>query len=292
MEKHTTNERALKDLLSIKEFSRMSSLEQSTLRYWDNIGLFSPAVRGKNNSYRYYSLDQLPLVNFIKVLSSLGVPLKVIGEIKENRSPETILHLMEQKELALDTELTRLQEAYSTIHTLRGVIRQGVEVPDADHIGVQTLEALPLVLGPANEPRAVSDFHGAFVRYCNYAKENRINLNTPIGGYFTSMERFEQEPGMPVRFYSVDPQGRGNRPAGTYLVCYTRGGYEQLDKLAQRMEAYAAANGLTFSGPVYVLHLLNEISSQNPSDYLAQVCAAVTPADGRALPAIDSDAAS
>ena len=278
----------MKDLLSIKEFSQMSSLEQSTLRYWDNIGLFSPAVRGKNNSYRYYSPDQLPLVNFIKVLSSLGVPLKTIREIKENRSPEAILDLMEQKELALDTELTRLQEAYSTIHTLRGIIRQGVEVPDADSIGVQTLEALPLVLGPANEPRAGFDFHGAFVRYCNYAKENRINLNTPIGGYFTSMERFAQEPGVPVRFYSVDPQGHGNRPAGTYLVCYTRGGYEQMDETVQRMEDYAVQHGLTFSGPVYVLHLLNEISAKDPSDYLAQVCAAVTTASGRDLPEEDA----
>ena len=270
--------KAARRLLSIKEFAQMSGLEQSTLRYWDDIGLFSPAQRGENNSYRYYAPDQIVLANFIKVLSKLGIPLKTISKIKENRTPETILRLMEQKELALDAELTRLQEAYTTIHTLRGVIREGVDAPaDANHLEVRTLEALPLALGPANKPWAEPNFHREFIRYCRHAKENRVNLNTPIGGYFNSMERFSLQPFMPARFFSLDPQGSDKRAAGKYLVGYTRGCYGQMGDAAQRMEAYAIANGLDFTGPVYVLYLLDELSVKDPSDYLAQICAGVAP---------------
>lgn len=263
-----------KSLLSIKEFSEMSGVEQSTLRYWDDIGLFRPARRDEDNNYRYYSPEQIMLVNFIKVLSSLNIPLKVIGRISENRSPETILRLMEQQETVLDAELNRLHEAYSTIHTLRTLIREGLSAPGPGHISVQAMEPLPIVLGPANDFGDQS-FYQPFMRYCVYAKENRVNLHSPVGGCFDSMDAFLSSPSQPNRFFSVSPQGSDQRAGGKCLVGYVQGYYGDMGDLPQRMAAYAAEHNLKLEGPVYVLYLLDEISVKDPSDYLAQVCVAV-----------------
>jgi len=271
-------QKSAKSLLSIKEFSEMSGLEQSTLRYWDDIGLFKPARRNMDNGYRYYSAEQIILVNFIKVLSSLNVPLKVIAQVSENRSPEAILKLMEQQETMLDRQLNRLHASYSTIHTLRDVIKQGIDVPDVGRISVQPLVSMSIALGPYNEAWEGLNFYQGFIRYCQYAKENRVNLNNPIGGYYDSLEHFLSAPSVPSRFFSVDPRGNDERAAGNYLVGYARGYYGQLGDAAQRLDEFAAEEDLDVSGPVYVLYLLDEISMKDTSDYLAQVCVKAEPA--------------
>ena len=266
-----------KKLLSIKEFSEMSGLEQSTLRYWDDIGLFKPAYRNTDNGYRYYSPEQIIMIKFIKVLSNLHVPLKTIADISENRSPQAVLRLMDQQEELLDAQLSRLHASYSTIHTLRDILRQGIGVPDTREIAVQSLEAMPIMLGPRNEAGEGISFYQGFVRYCQYAKENRINLNQPIGGCYDSLERFLEAPSLPSRFFSVDPRGQDTRCAGEYLVGYALGDYTRLEEAAHRLSAYAAHQKLRVRGPVYVLYLRDEISEKDPSDFLAQVCAALEP---------------
>ncbi|MCL2300260.1 MAG: MerR family transcriptional regulator [Firmicutes bacterium] len=273
MKKIREKTKSEKKLLSIKEFSEMSSLEQSTLRYWDDIGLFRPAYRNTENGYRYYSPEQIILINFIKVLSNLHVPLKTIADVSENRSPEAILRLMEQQEELLDAQLSRLHASYSTIHTLRDILRQGISIPDEQDISVQNLEAMPIVLGPQNGEE--QSFYQSFVRYCQYAKENRINLNNPIGGYFESLERFLQTPSVPSRFFSVDPRGHDTRAAGRYIVGYAKGYYSQLEEAAPRLDEFAAQQGLAPQGPVYVIYLRDEISEKNTDNYLAQVCVAL-----------------
>ena len=75
----------MEKLLSIYEFSKLSGIESSTLRYWDEIGLFPPIERSSENNYRYYSPQQMVAVNFIKVLSSIDVPLKTIRETADSR---------------------------------------------------------------------------------------------------------------------------------------------------------------------------------------------------------------
>ena len=267
--------KATKSLLSIKEFSEMSGIEQSTLRYWDDIGLFTPAHRNMENSYRYYSPEQITLINFIKVLSNLNIPLKAIAKVNENRSPEAILRLMEQQEEILDAQLRRLQISYSTIHTLRGVLQQGIDVPDAEDISPQGFEDLSISLGPVNEPREGLNFYRSFVRYCEYAKENRINLNNPIGGYYESLARFLAAPSVPTRFFSIDPCGNDKRPAGEYLVGYSKGYYDRLENAATRLEEFAAQQNLEVPGPVYVVYLRDEICEKNAADYLAQVSVAL-----------------
>ena len=118
----------MKEFLSIKEFSKLSGIESTTLRYWDDIGLFSPLRRDTENNYRYYTPSQMIAVNFIKILSSLDIPLKTISEIEKVRSPEEIVRLIEQQEKLLDMEMQRLRECYSIIHTRREMINYGIKV--------------------------------------------------------------------------------------------------------------------------------------------------------------------
>jgi len=92
----------MKDFYSVHEFSVMTGVEASTLRYWDDVGVFSPVKRDPENNYRYYSLPQITAVNFVSVLSDLNIPLKTIAELRQDRNPEEFMRILERREKQLD----------------------------------------------------------------------------------------------------------------------------------------------------------------------------------------------
>ena len=261
-------------LLSIKDFSRIAKLKQSTLRYYDKIGLFSPTARGDNN-YRYYTPFQLLTLNFINVLADLDIPLIRIKELSENRAPESIIELLGRQEIKLDRQMHQLRTAYSIIHTFRSNIQKGL-IAREDYIGVEELDEFYIIKGPVNYFKENGTFYEPFINFLNSAERNRINLHYPIGGYHHDMDAFVNAPGQPTKFFSLDPFGDFMCPAGKYLVGYSRGYYGEFGDLPQRMTAYVQEHRLCFKGAVYVLYLLDEISIVCPDQYLARVAVGVS----------------
>jgi DNA-binding transcriptional MerR regulator len=265
-----------KDLLSMKEFSTFTGVEPSTLRYWDEIGLFSPAKRNPETGYRYYAPMQIVTVHFVTTLSALGVPLKRFSHLTSERTPETILKLLEEHENILDVKMRHLRESYSIIHARRNLIRLGLDVKESD-IYVCALKNMPIILGPPNDFAGDASFYKAFLNFCKQAKPLRINLSHPIGGYWDSMDTFLRNPSQPTRFFVADPTGYEKRSAGKYLVGHTRGYYGSgMGELSERMKLYAEEHSLSFSGHVYALYLHDELSVADPEQYLARVIAGVS----------------
>jgi len=289
----------MKNFLSMQEFSKLSGVEISTLRYWDSIGLFSPIKRNPENNYRRYSPEQIMAVKFITVMSELGVSLKTIGEIEKERNPEKIIRLIEQQEKLLDMKMMRLRECYSIIHMRRELINYGMKVVDgftavdgvrmdssyaaedgikvnAEKISVLKRDDLPIIIGPRNEWKEGEGFYGPFKNFCAQAEKLRINLSFPIGGMHENWQSFLEAPSEPDYFFSLDPTGSSRRKAGEYLIGFSRNYYGRLDDAAKRLAAYAEEHSLTLHGPVYVMYLHDEVCIQDHANYLAQVCVAVS----------------
>ncbi|MCL2371502.1 MerR family transcriptional regulator [Candidatus Saccharibacteria bacterium] len=263
------------DLLTIKEFSKMSGVESSTLRYWDEIDLYSPSQRDKYNNYRFYTPDQVITVNFIKVMSSLGVPIKTIRELVKSRSPDKIIQLISKQEKLLDQQMSRLRESYSIIHTRRDLIELGNHATNHDDIAVVEEEAMSYALGPRNEFTPGESFYTPFATFCNKAKDFHINLSFPVAGIHDDWGTFMQATGEPSHFISLDPFGNQTREAGRFLVGFHKDYYGQLGDLPERMAKYAKENSLQIIGPVFVRYLHDEICIQDPKQYLSQVCVSV-----------------
>jgi len=263
-------------LLSIKEFSEFTGVNQSTLRYYDEIGILPAASRGENN-YRYYVPYQIIKLNYINVLVDLGVPLSVIKDMNEERTPESIVELLSRQETKLDYRLNELRTAYSIIHTYRKNIQTGVSAHDGV-IRIEKLEETHFVLGGVNDTKFKSDetFYEEFIKFCRSADKRRINLRYPVGGFHDDINSFLSVPSRPDRFFSLDPMGNSARPEGNYLVGYKRGYYGEFGDFPQKMMDYAQENNLVFKGPVYTVYLLDEISIVNPEQYLCRLSVGIT----------------
>jgi DNA-binding transcriptional MerR regulator len=84
-----------------------------TLRYYNDIGLFTPCDTDRFTSYRYYTLDQLPTIHRIMALKELGLSLDEIVQLTNaDLSPEQFhdMLLLKQEEVQqrVDEELGRL----------------------------------------------------------------------------------------------------------------------------------------------------------------------------------------
>ncbi len=78
-------------MFRIGEFSLIAQVSGRLLRYYDEIGLLSPAYTDPQTGYRYYSAAQLPRLNRILVLKELGLGLDQIAQLlNQDTSSEAI----------------------------------------------------------------------------------------------------------------------------------------------------------------------------------------------------------
>ena len=121
-----------KNLMSIKDFSQATGIAPSTLRFWDNIDLLPPMVRGENNQYRYYSCQQITWAKSIKMFSDLRIPTKFIRELQEKRSLKSVLLVLEQHEGTICADLHQLSDIQLKTYTLCNDIRRFIADSDFD----------------------------------------------------------------------------------------------------------------------------------------------------------------
>jgi len=258
------------DYLGISEFSRIVDLTTDTLRHYDNIGVFRAAKRIGHNGYRLYSAIQITIAKMVRTMAGIDVPLDTIKRLAVERSPEQLLRLLSQYSGKIGYKIEALQESGLAVSIYIDLLSEGMRATETD-IVVTRMEERRIILGGLNDYNGTTEFYREYVRFCTGLHEPSINLSFPVGGFFDSMDAFTSNPSKPTRFFSIDPRGNEVKESGPYLVGYARGYYGQTGDLPARMLSYADEHGLLFSGPVYCIYLHDELSEDNPEDYLLQV---------------------
>jgi len=85
-------------MFKIGDFAVIAQIPASQLRYYDEIGLFKPYSIDSQNSYRYYTIEQLADLNRILALKSLGLSLDEVQQmLKSHVSTNDIGDMLEAK---------------------------------------------------------------------------------------------------------------------------------------------------------------------------------------------------
>jgi len=71
----------------ISEFAKATGLSRDTVRFYVRLGLLQPqaTAKGGQRPYQLFSAGDIQVAKIIRVAQSLGMPLKQIGEIAEER---------------------------------------------------------------------------------------------------------------------------------------------------------------------------------------------------------------
>ena len=102
-----------KGLFSIGEVAKLFHISVSSLRHYENIGLLHPEYTSPDTGYRYYGTEQFEVLNTIRYLRALDMPLAEIEDFLKNKDIRSIEEkLMQQKKIVLEKqqELKRVEQ--------------------------------------------------------------------------------------------------------------------------------------------------------------------------------------
>ena len=111
------------NLLSIGALSKQTGVHIKSLRYYDSLGILCPAYVDPSSGYRYYSLQQIPVVDAIQLCVDLDIPLKQFtdyyldstSQIHYSKLIERGTRLAKEKIQAIQERLTKLDKMRSEI---------------------------------------------------------------------------------------------------------------------------------------------------------------------------------
>lgn len=99
-------------MYQIKKVSEFSGVSVRTLHHYDEIGLLSP--QKNENGYRYYSEDDISILQMILFYKYLGFPLKQIKTLLKKGDDERLPHFKEQL-ILMQNEKQRLLTLIDTL---------------------------------------------------------------------------------------------------------------------------------------------------------------------------------
>ena len=102
-----------KGLFSIGEVSKLFHISVSSLRHYENVGLLHPEYISPDTRYRYYGAEQFEVLNTIRYLRVLDIPLAEIEDFLKNKDISNIKEkMLQQKKIVLkkQQELKRIEQ--------------------------------------------------------------------------------------------------------------------------------------------------------------------------------------
>lgn len=100
------------NLFSIGDVAKLFHLSVSSLRHYEDVGLITPEYISPDSGYRYYGARQFEVLNSIRYLRALDMPLTEIADFLSNRDVERMeekLLLQKQTVIAKQKELKRIE---------------------------------------------------------------------------------------------------------------------------------------------------------------------------------------
>lgn len=100
------------NLFSIGDVAKLFHLSVSSLRHYEDLGLITPEYIDPSSGYRYYGARQFEVLNSVRYLRALDMPLSEIADFLGNRDVERIEEkLRSQKRAVIEKqeELKRIE---------------------------------------------------------------------------------------------------------------------------------------------------------------------------------------
>lgn len=109
----------MKELQSISQVSKQFSISTRTLRYYEQIGLITPAKK-QDLTYRVYDINTITRLRQIIILRKLRIPLKKIAEILQSADAHVAIE-------AFERNLIEIEDEISALSTIRNIVKTFIE---------------------------------------------------------------------------------------------------------------------------------------------------------------------
>ena len=281
-------------MFKIGEFSRLSQVTVKTLRYYDRIGLLTPAKVDPSNNYRYYAAHQLRRLNRILALKGLGLSLDQIAQLLddveyaehipwENRqailhdlSPEQIRGMLQLKRLEIQERLEEGQARLARVELRLRQIEKEDKMPEQE-VRIKQAPAQPVASLRDIIP-TYSDIGELFEEMFSYLGQKGVTPSGPPFVIYHDEEFRETDADVEV----VVPMG-GQIPEGERIrmrrlpeveemaSVIHNGSYETIGETYGQLMGWIEDSGYQIAGPGREIYLHGPESGDDPSTYVTEI---------------------
>lgn len=261
-----------KKQFTIGQFAALHQINKKTLMWYDEIGLFRPAIK-KENGYRYYTYQQSFTLKTILMLRELNVSIPEIQELMLDHSSEKLSFLFGEKIKELDQRISHLKEIQKTLEYHQKTI-VGLTKADLSKISITEKEEEYLAMVNINHQTSLEQEVTTMVE--EMKKHPLCWLHNATYGSMIPVERlyqgkWEEYSALFVVVPNVTEQSEIRiKPKGLYLTAYCKGNWDKIPQRYREILAYAQKHNLILNGYAYETGI-NEIAIHTMEEYITKI---------------------
>lgn len=262
---------------TIGEMAKMHNIAESTLRYYDEKGIFHPSTVDPQTNYRYYTIDQFSLLDTIKFLRQLNIPLKEIKKYIDERNRAYALNLLEKQQEMMLKKQREIEYALAKmehrIHLIKEATKAKAEQMVIKEIPQRKITAIAVA------PNTTDDM---FEYYIHSLQKNMRQMDDSlfsgdIGVTVTKKGLLQNEfqayssvfillDYMPFQVHSSD-----EIKEGMFACVYHHGSYEETDETYKKLMKYIDQEGYEISGDAIEIALIDWSVTENPEEQVTEI---------------------
>lgn len=263
------------EYLSTGEFANLCEIPKHVLFHYDDIGLFKPEITN-DNGYRYYSFRQYDAFSIIISLKNLGMPLKEIKEFMDNRTPESLIELLNQKNKDISQEIERLKQINQEIKSLSKLTEETLAIKQK-YNKIEIVDKEDLYAFKSNnmykeENEYFSDFISSLIKFRKSSNSNTIDFLGAILGIDDILDkRFNSFSNLFIKNKIIEDQYSLIRKSGTYIQVYYKGSYRDVSKMYSKIIEYAKENNIILGKQIFEEYLIFEVATKDKNEYVTLI---------------------
>ncbi|AJI09810.1 MerR family transcriptional regulator [Bacillus cereus] len=262
---------------TIGEMAKMHNIAESTLRYYDEKGVFHPSTVDPQTNYRYYTIDQFSLLDTIKFLRQLNIPLKEIKKYIDERNPAYALNLLEKQQEMMLKKQREIEYALAKmehrIHLIKEATKEKAEQMVIKEIPQRKITAIAVA------PNTTDDM---FEYYIHSLQKNMrqmddslfsgdIGVTVAKKGLMQNEFQAYSSVFILLDYMPFEVQSSDEIKEGLYACSYHHGPYEETGATYKELLAYIDQEGYEVSGDAIEIGLIDWSVTENPEEQVTEI---------------------
>lgn len=259
--------------MQIGEFSRICCVSVKTLHHYDKIGLLTPAEVDRVTGYRYYSMEQIDTLNYIRRLKYYGFSLEEVQYLLTLSDHKELVDALRRQKEKLKREqqetaiiLNELQTHISVFERTGDIMtyQKGYTI-EIKHSPVLNVLAKRAVMG-------VDEFGKYYgMLFERVPKEHVTHTGLNGARYFD--EEFNHESTDVEVFIEIKEPDKADAVLESLECAMTvhHGGYSTLSEAYGAVVTWIIENGYEIAGAPFELYIKTQFDSYSPEDWETEV---------------------
>lgn len=262
---------------TIGEMAKMHNIAESTLRYYDEKGIFHPSIVDPQTNYRYYTIDQFSLLDTIKFLRQLNIPLKEIKKYIDERNPAYALNLLEKQQEMMLKKQREIEYALAKmehrIHLIKEATKAKAEQMVIKEIPQRKITAIAVA------PNTTDDM---FEYYIHSLQKNMrqmddslfsgdIGVTVAKKGLMQNEFQAYSSVFILLDYMPFEVQSSDGIKEGMFACVYHHGPYEETDETYKKLMKYIDQEGYEISGDAIEIALIDWSVTEDPEEQVTEI---------------------